>query len=975
MTENNIEPSDPLRQTFRSQSAVPRPRTTARSKYYDYLKKLQEKNKISKEYRDQHKSNDDYLKQRESGFQLYVNGVHNAPPRRASSAMRKRIDDSSNRTQTPAPFLSNFTSPTLSKTPHRSSSRRRHWTSTAQTTIKTDEGSILADINSQQKNEFDASQRQFPVTNNQITYRLKSSVSVDQSWMPDWFRNNNKSPVKSNEDESLSLSLDDIPTGTRQQTYRLPTAVGARLAGGDLMKNSSTHATGQRLYTSGASKTIDSLDLENFLQPKEIHIGSDSKDQKTSQPQQSSNKRNPFRDNASNDRPADWLERSITQIDLFSRRHRGMLENEQADEYLPSGAAKPDNENDEEQFSIPELPHGEQLVFNLKTTWGDRHYVGLNGIEMFSAEGHPIVIKKITADPPDINILPEYGNDPRVVKNLIDGVNKTRDDIHMWLAPFTTGKNHFIYITFEHPSSIAMIRIWNYNKNRIHSARGAKDVDILLDGRVIFKGEISQACGNIIATNDPSSYGETILFTTDDHILEKISAYDEMYVDQETTQDDDENMKTATNQSIMEGTDVRPMTRAMLRRPFTAMRSSASNQVAEFYGKKLILTITETWGYEDFCGLTGVEVVDVNDADCVIHSFDARPRDVTVLPDCKNDVQTLDKLFDGENLTCDDNHMWLCPFNKKDKVRIIITLSVSKKLHGLRIWNYNRSSEDTYRGVKRLHVQLNDKIISPRQGFLLRRAPGHCYFDFVQEIVFAHGKAMSEDDQRRKQNKETSVSNRDGASDISMPNGFIYEFQLHSTHGDAYYIGLNGLEFYDENGEQIGLVEQNIAACPHSVNTLNPGTDDDVRTPDKLIDGENNDADGTHSWVAPILPNVINRVFVIFDRPTSVSMIKIWNYAKTSDRGVREFSLLVDDLLVWTGILDRMSDNEKRKQQVPFNTILFSDETMLTDHEKQTVLENKSSFDNATDHISNKHEAVDYSKRPTTSVPRTQKKR
>jgi hypothetical protein len=48
-----------------------------------------------------------------------------------------------------------------------------------------------------------------------------------------------------------------------------------------------------------------------------------------------------------------------------------------------------------------------------------------------------------------------------------------------------------------------------------------------------------------------------------------------------------------------------------------------------------------------------------------------------------------------------------------------------------------------------------------------------------------------------------------------------------------------------------------IAAYPHSVNALNPGVDDDVRTPDKLIDSENDEVDGTHCWIAPILPNVV----------------------------------------------------------------------------------------------------------------------
>jgi hypothetical protein len=119
---------------------------------------------------------------------------------------------------------------------------------------------------------------------------------------------------------------------------------------------------------------------------------------------------------------------------------------------------------------------GRLIELIIRESWGDMFYVGLNGIEIRDINDNiiPIDIKKMEANPRDMNSIPDHGQDHRTLDKLINGINNTVSDLNMWLIPFNLGEDHTIKIDLGKQVQIGSIKFYNYNKSLEDSLRGVK---------------------------------------------------------------------------------------------------------------------------------------------------------------------------------------------------------------------------------------------------------------------------------------------------------------------------------------------------------------------------------------------------------------------------------------------------------------------------------------------------------------------
>ena len=53
-----------------------------------------------------------------------------------------------------------------------------------------------------------------------------------------------------------------------------------------------------------------------------------------------------------------------------------------------------------------------------------------------------------------------------------------------------TGARHAVRVSLDGPTTISRLRLWNYNASRAHAQRGARELEMRLDGHLIFSGEV-----------------------------------------------------------------------------------------------------------------------------------------------------------------------------------------------------------------------------------------------------------------------------------------------------------------------------------------------------------------------------------------------------------------------------------------------------------------------------------------------------
>jgi hypothetical protein len=397
--------------------------------------------------------------------------------------------------------------------------------------------------------------------------------------------------------------------------------------------------------------------------------------------------------------------------------------------------------------------------------------------------------------------------------------------------------------------------------------------------------------------------------------------------------------------------------------PTSVTHSSPRTATAVTYVRTLSvrfirLELLSTWGDYEYIGLGGIEVLNIHGHAHRLTKQMLRCENCVDAGFGVSDRSDLNQLLISGHDTADSHAMWLVPQDhERKKIIIDIDLQSHQEIIGLKIWNYNGTTMDEMlRGCRLLNINFdNGRVLM--SNLLLRTGPLYDGVRFGQYFTFDRwietlGKLSSTA-------MNSTMSSKGGPLSYITPrlkqtyevltpvSGLSFVFSFFSNHGDHYYVGLDKMEFLDEEMQVIDVLSLGeVTAVPYSVRDLANSSSSaeqdialahDPRIPPALFlhsrQGSGPQHSSSSSWLSPLAHSMLpaereacvqriqsqlhktttgsrvsvlpadNTLFVLAHFPVRIAAIRMWNYSKNPLRGVKEFCLTIDGNVMFMGSL------------------------------------------------------------------------
>lgn len=326
----------------------------------------------------------------------------------------------------------------------------------------------------------------------------------------------------------------------------------------------------------------------------------------------------------------------------------------------------------------------------------------------------------------------------------------------------------------------------------------------------------------------------------------------------------------------------------------------------KFTDQKITLQFLSNWGHPKCLLLSTVTVLDEKRRSIPINT-------ISSVPDLPR-INMLEKLTDHK-LVKDEKDIFTInyDFSIKEKFSLILAIDKSADPRYVRIWNPKLSDKELLSAsVKNVSIYFAHKKV----------ADGEVPQNFGIDIEFEN--ENNEIDELKQCNssllidelfpsykQEERISDSYGIYPFGKSKKITIEvLSTYKSTDDIDCIGLNGVDFYNNKGNKLKISDIDFISVRNIYTSTYANPKNIVRHSMKTCcmdyqflgnyQQECNDCNNQHKSSSPKSPMLI----FTFKDPTSISMIRIWNFNSAEDKlenGIKKIVVRNNDRIIWSG--------------------------------------------------------------------------